>query len=76
MPDFLKSLSCRQSMCVCVCQKEMFLAFKRHYANARIIIDATEFTIEQPSSLIAQSSTYIFYLQEQEHLEGTCWHNS
>ena len=36
-------------------------AFKKDYPNTRIIIDATEFFIERPSSLVSQSSTFSSY---------------
>ena len=36
-------------------------AFKRDYPNFRIIIDATEFFIEHPSSLLSQSATFSSY---------------
>ena len=35
--------------------------FKKEYPNTRIIIDATEFAIERPSSLLNQSSTFSNY---------------
>ena len=35
--------------------------FKREYPSTRIIIDATEFAIERPSSLLNQSSTFSNY---------------
>ncbi|XP_065896130.1 uncharacterized protein [Dysidea avara] len=35
--------------------------FKRNYPNTRVIIDATEFAIERPSSLSSQSSTFSTY---------------
>jgi len=33
----------------------------KHYPNTRVIIDAIEFAIEQPSSLLSQSSTFSSY---------------
>ena len=36
-------------------------AFKKDYPNTRIIIDATKFFIERPSSLVSQSSTFSSY---------------
>ena len=36
-------------------------SFRKHYPNTRIIIDATEFTVERPSSLVTQSSTFSTY---------------
>lgn len=33
----------------------------KHYPNTRIIIDATEFAVERPSSLVSQSSTFSLY---------------
>jgi len=35
--------------------------FKRDYPNTRIIIDATGFFIERPSSLLSQSTTFSSY---------------
>ena len=35
--------------------------FKKEYPNTRIIIDATEFAIERPSSLVSQSCTFSAY---------------
>ena len=35
--------------------------FKKEYPNTRIIIDATEFFIERPSSLLNQSCTFSNY---------------
>ena len=36
-------------------------SFRKHYPNTRIIIDATEFTVERSSSLVTQSSTFSTY---------------
>ena len=36
-------------------------AFKEQYPNTRLIIDATEFGIERPSSLVSQSCTFSLY---------------
>ena len=36
-------------------------AFKEQYPNTRLIIDATEFGIERPSSLVSQSCTFSSY---------------
>ena len=36
-------------------------SFRKHYPNTRIIIDATEFTVERPSSLMTQSSMFSTY---------------
>ena len=36
-------------------------AFKKEYPNTHIIIDATEFVTEQPSSLVSQSCTFLAY---------------
>jgi len=44
-----------------VINKYMPEIFKKEYPNTRIIIDATEFAIERPSSLISQSSTFSNY---------------
>ena len=44
-----------------VVKKYMPEAFKRDYPNTRIIIDATEFSIERPSSLVSQASTFSSY---------------
>lgn len=35
--------------------------FKKHYPNTRVIINATEFAVERPSSLLSQSSTFSTY---------------
>ena len=39
----------------------MPVAFKEQYPNTRLIIDATEFGIEHPSSLTSQSCTFSSY---------------
>ena len=44
-----------------VVKKYMPDIFKKEYPNTRIIIDATEFAIERPSSLLNQSSTFSSY---------------
>jgi len=44
-----------------IVKKYMPETFKRHYPNTRIIIDATKFTVERPSSLISQSGTFSNY---------------
>ena len=44
-----------------VVKKYMPEAFKKDYPNTRIIIDATEFSIERPSSLVSQASTFSSY---------------
>ena len=36
-------------------------SFKKDYPNTRIIIDATEFLIERPSSLLTQACTFSPY---------------
>ena len=36
-------------------------SFRKHYLNTRIIIDATEFTVERPSSVVSQSSMFSTY---------------
>ena len=36
-------------------------AFKKEYPNTRIIIDATKFPVERPSSLLAQACTFSAY---------------
>ena len=36
-------------------------SFKKHYPNTRMIIDATEFAVERPSSLLSQSSIFSIY---------------
>jgi len=42
-------------------KKYMPEAFKDQYSNTRLIIDATEFGIERPSSLASQSCTFSSY---------------
>ena len=44
-----------------VVKKYMPEVFKKEYPNTRIIIDATEFFIERPSSLLNQSCTFSNY---------------
>ena len=44
-----------------IVQKYMPRAFKEEYPNTRLIVDATEFFIERPSSLAAQSETFSAY---------------
>ncbi|XP_065895749.1 uncharacterized protein [Dysidea avara] len=44
-----------------IVKKYMPQIFKRNYPNTRVIIDATEFAIERPSSLSSQSSTFSTY---------------
>jgi len=44
-----------------IVKKYMPESFKRHYPNTRIIIDATEFAVERPSSLLSQSGTFSVY---------------
>jgi len=44
-----------------IVKKYMPERFRKHYPNTRIIIDATEFAIERPSSLVTQSSTFSTY---------------
>ena len=39
----------------------MPVAFQEQYSNTRLIIDATEFGIERPSSLLSQSTTFSSY---------------
>ena len=39
----------------------MPVIFKRNYPNTHVIIDATEFAIERPSSFLSQSSTLSNY---------------
>ena len=36
-------------------------AFKSEYPNIRLIIDATEFSVERPSSVLSQASTFSAY---------------
>ena len=42
-------------------KKYMPEAFKSEYPNTRLIIDATEFSVERPSSLLSQASTFSAY---------------
>lgn len=44
-----------------IVKKHMPEIFKSNYPNTRVIIDATEFAIERPSSLLSQSSTFSNY---------------
>ena len=44
-----------------IVKKYMPEIFKNNYPNTRVIIDATEFAIERPSSLLSQSSTFSSY---------------
>ena len=44
-----------------VVRKYMPEVFKKQYPNTRVIIDATEFAIERPSSLLSKSSTFSNY---------------
>ena len=44
-----------------IVKKYMPESFKSQYPNTRVIIDATEFIIERPSSLVSQSSTFSTY---------------
>lgn len=44
-----------------IVKKYMPEVFKKEYPNTRIIIDATEFAIERPSSLVSQSCTFSTY---------------
>ena len=44
-----------------VVKKYMPEAFKSEYPNTRLIIDATEFSVERPSSLLSQASTFSAY---------------
>lgn len=44
-----------------VVKKYMLEVFEKEYLNTRIIIDATEFFIEQPSSLLNQACTFSNY---------------
>ena len=44
-----------------VVEKHMPEAFKKEYPNTRFIIDATEFQVERPSSLLTQSYTFSSY---------------
>lgn len=42
-------------------RKYMPAAFLKHYPNTRLIIDATEFAVERPSSLLSQATTFSSY---------------
>lgn len=44
-----------------VVKKYMPEAFKTEYPNTRVIIDATEFKVERPSSLLSQATTFSAY---------------
>ena len=44
-----------------VVKKYMPDSFKKEYPNTRIIIDATEFAVERPSSLLSQACTFSAY---------------
>ena len=44
-----------------IVKKYMPAIFKKDYPNTRIIIDATEFRLERPSSLLSQSCTFSTY---------------
>ncbi|XP_065894872.1 uncharacterized protein [Dysidea avara] len=44
-----------------IVKKYMPEVFKKDYPNTRLIIDATEFPIERPSSLLSQSCTFSSY---------------
>ena len=55
----LKALECYPSWDIV--QKYMPEVFKKDYPNTRLIIDATEFPIECPSSLVSQPSTFSSY---------------
>jgi len=44
-----------------IVKKYMPEVFKQEYPNTRIIIDATEFPIERPSSLLSQACTFSAY---------------
>ena len=44
-----------------IVQKYMPRAFKKEYPNTRLLIDASEFFIERPPSLAAQSETFSAY---------------
>ena len=48
--------------------------FKRKFPSTRVIVDATEICIKQPSNPKAQS--LILQLQTCKHYEGTCWCDS
>ena len=42
-------------------KKYMPESFRKHYPNTWIIIDATKFTVQRPSSLVSQLSTFSTY---------------
>ena len=44
-----------------IVKKYMPKSFKKEYPNTRIIIDATEFPVERPSSLLVQACTFSSY---------------
>ena len=44
-----------------IVRKYMPESFKKEYPNTRIIIDATEFPVERPSSLLVQACTFSAY---------------
>ena len=44
-----------------VVEKHMPDVFKKEYPNTRLIIDATEFQVKRPSSLLSQSCTFSSY---------------
>lgn len=44
-----------------IVKKYMPESFKEQYPNTRLIIDATEFGIERPSSLVSQAATFSAY---------------
>ena len=44
-----------------IVQKYMPVAFKEQYPNTRLVIDCTEFSIERPSSLVTQATTFSSY---------------
>ena len=44
-----------------IVKKYMPESFKKEYPNTRIIIDATEFAVERPSSLLSQACTFSSY---------------
>ena len=44
-----------------IVKKYMPESFKNEYPNTRIIIDATEFSVQRPSSLLTQASTFSAY---------------
>lgn len=55
----LKSLECYPPWHIV--RKYMPQVFKEEYPNTRLIIDATEFGIERPSSLVSQAGTFSSY---------------